>query len=450
VNIRNRNLLINSALALILLLGALMRLQAVLQTEVDTPFRADARKYAQYAYNLKYFGTYTYSVEGLQGDPSKLKPDSLATPGYPLFLALLLDRSVSQKSYYRILLTQALLSTLTILMTYLLFASIAGKAAGLLSAALTALSPHLINMNVYVLTETLACFLLLAALLCLARKKTPDTPWLLLLTGILLAAATLTRPWTQGFAAVLAAYLFFSSARVPARRAVLVLVGFCLLFGPWVIRNFLNIDTSSGGSLLVTSIYHGSFPDMMLDNRPETLGFAYRFDPRGGELSASLPALVQYLISKFQGDPWAYAKWYVFGKTAAVFSWSMLGGVGDVFVYPVFKTPFENLWHFRLAHGFMHFIHNGVMGASLLACCLIWLPRRYLLLPEHGVFLARVLGLLIFYFVALNVILAPYSRYSVPLRPVMYGMAVVGVIIVWRLMQPAGRAPADEGMSRPV
>jgi 4-amino-4-deoxy-L-arabinose transferase-like glycosyltransferase len=440
MNIRHKNLLIPILLAVVVLFGALLRFEAVLGTEVDAPFRADAGKYVQYAYNLKYFGTYTYSQDAMRGEVAKLKPDAMATPGYPLFLALLIDPTVSKSSYYRILLTQAALSTVTILLAYFLFAALAGPAAGLATAALTALSPHLINMNVYVLSETLACFFLIASLLCLAHRKTLDTPWLLFLCGVLLAAATLTRPWTQAFVLVLAGYLLV--VRVPLRRALLVVAGFGLLFAPWVLRNLLNVDLSSDPSLLVASIYHGSFPDMMFEGRPETLGFPYRFDPRAGEVSSSLSALGRAILEKFRSEPWAYAQWYLFGKTAAVFSWSMLGGIGDAFVYPVFRTPFESEWYFRQVHGFMHFIHNGVMTLSLIACGLVWTPARRLPFSQHGIFLARTFSLLVLYFVATNIVLAPFSRYSVPLRPVMYGMAIVGVITLAAWLKPVwGRLP---------
>ena len=416
-------------LTLIVILGAMLRLQAVIYTEVDSPIRADAAQYFLCAYNLKFFGVYTHSDTGVRGNPSALKPEAFRTPGFPLFLMPFLDRDIGKTNYYGILLSQALLSTLTILLAYFLFAAIGGRVCGLLTAALTALSPHLINMNVYLLTETLFCFFLVAAVTTLAHEKTLKSPWLLLLTGMLLGAATLTRPWIQGYALILFLFLWFPQKQVPPRHAVFLLLGLSLLLSPWLLRNQLSIGMLSDPLPSITSIYHGSFPNMMLNDRPETLGFAYHFDPRAGELSSSSTLLWQDLAARFHASPWVYIQWYGIGKTAAVFSWSILGGVGDVFQYPVLKTPFERLFHFRVIHELMQWLHIPITIAGLSACVLVWLPRKRLPFSEQGIFLARCIALLFFYFIIVHMIYAPYSRYAIPMRPLLYGMAVIGMSV---------------------
>lgn len=74
------------------------------------------------------------------------------------FQALFLDKDVSGASYVRILLAQAVLSALTVLLAYWLFSAVAGPLPALAVGLLTALSPHLINMYVYLQTETLFGF----------------------------------------------------------------------------------------------------------------------------------------------------------------------------------------------------------------------------------------------------------------------------------------------------
>lgn len=415
-------------LLLILVFGAILRLQAVAYTQVENPIRADATKYVLCAYNLKYFGTYTYSDAGVRGNPVSLKPDAFITPGFPIFLMPFLDRDLFQMHYVGILFTQALLSTLTILMAYFLFAEIAGKESGLLAATLTALSPHLINMNVYLLTEPLFCFFLVAFFMCFAFRKTTQSTWLLLLAGMLLGTATLVRPWTQGFIVILLIYAL-TVRKLEWRRALLLLGGFSVVILPWVLRNELSLGMPSDPTLSLVSMYHGSFPNMMWNNRPETLGFPYHFDPRAAELSSSFDKFWPDLMDKFHHEPWEYAKWYLLGKVSTVFSWSILGGVGDVFVYPVIKTPFEKLWHFRMLHDVMQFLHNAITCIGLLGCLLVWLPRNKQPLTEHGLFIGRSVSLLFLYFIILHIIGAPFSRYSIPMRPFVYGMAVVGGFI---------------------
>ena len=94
------------------------------------------------------------------------------------------------------------MSTLTILLAYATFASFLDRPLAAFAALLTALSPHLVMTNVYVLTETLSCFLLMLCLcLCLwllSLWHTKPSPWLFSV-GLMLAFASLTRPWTQFF-----------------------------------------------------------------------------------------------------------------------------------------------------------------------------------------------------------------------------------------------------------
>lgn len=432
MNFTNKN--IRLLLTLILIFGAILRIQAVIYTQVDNPIRADAAKYVLCAYNLKFFNTYSHSDAAINGNPTNLKPDALVTPGFSLFLMPFLKQDINQSNYMGILFCQVAMSVLTILFSYLLFSNITNKEIGLGIAMLTALSPHLINMNVYLLTETLFCFILVAALACLSIKKSLENRWILLATGLLLGYASLTRPWIQGYSFILFLYLVFSNAKVPIHKAAFLLIGFALVISPWLIRNQLSLGYASDPTLSITSIYHGSFPGMMYDNKPETLGFAYHFDPKINTASDSAEHLKTYLNEKFNEHPWIYFKWYAFGKIAAVFSWSITGGIGDVFVYPVFKTPFVKLLHFRVIHDLMEIMHTPLMTFSLLGCLLVWMPPRKLPFSSEGIIYIRSISLLFLYFVILHIIGAPYSRYSIPLRPIQYGMAISVIVILTHIV----------------
>ena len=420
------------ALTLIVLAAAILRIYVVINTNVNDPIRADAEKYASYAYNLKNFGIYSLTPPQDKADSSLIKPDALVSPGYPLFLMPFVDAIIFTPLHYKaILIVQAVLSAITVLMVYFIFTKIAGAAAGLLTATLTALSPHLMNMNVYVLTETLFCFFLVAFILSISQKSAFDRPLIMILAGCLLGAATLTRPWTQGFIFILLIYTFFFTPKTSWRNAASLLIGFGLVITPWVIRNYINLGFASDPSLSIISIYHGSFPNMMYKNIPNSFGFAYRWDPRAGELSSSFPALWAELVNNFHSDPWSYIKWYGLGKINAVFAWNISGGVGGVYVYPLTDTPFRSDLLFGIIQFFMYTIHNALTIAGLMMCCLIWLPRRYFSFNAEGILIARCISLLFFYFVILHIIGAPYSRYSIPMRPLLYGMAIVGIITTW-------------------
>ncbi len=142
-------------LTLITLLGLHLRLQAVRYTEVDTPIRADAKAYLIYAFNLKQFNIYSRATDTLEGKSAKPTPDALRAPGYPLFLRLMIGDTVSDQTLIGIELAQAVLSAVTILLAYFAFSVILKPSLALLVALLTAISPHLVTADVFILSESL-------------------------------------------------------------------------------------------------------------------------------------------------------------------------------------------------------------------------------------------------------------------------------------------------------
>ena len=183
-------------LAAVFAVALMMRVITVSDTEVDIPLRADAAQYYLYAINLKTYGVYSLADNirrdtELNNPPS---PDASRTPGYALFLLPFVDYPPSNDAIAAALMTQAVLSALTVLLAYALFRPALPTWAALATAALTALSPHLIVANVYVLTETLFTLLLIGFVLALTRSlQQQSVPWGLA-SGLLLGATMLVRP----------------------------------------------------------------------------------------------------------------------------------------------------------------------------------------------------------------------------------------------------------------
>ena len=83
-------------------------------------------------------------------------------------LAALLDGPPSWAFVRRVQIAHVILGTLTIAAVALLCARLVGRRWALLPALLTALSPHLVNLTVYVLTETL--FTLALVVVCIVAS----------------------------------------------------------------------------------------------------------------------------------------------------------------------------------------------------------------------------------------------------------------------------------------
>ncbi len=406
-------------LFIIVMFGLMLRYQAVTETKIDTPIRADALKYVLYAYNLKKFDIYTLSHAGVQGHPEQLQADAVVTPGYPLFLSLFVNADGSLR-HFQLIITQAVISTLTIILVYGLFSKL-GAGWALLASFLTASSPHLVSMSTYVLTETLFCFLLIA-FLALASHFARARTGLFLIAGIVLALATLTRPWTQAFILILLFFLPLSLYQKKITKPLLLLLGFVLVLSPWLIRNYLTLGRITDTSLSFASVHYGIYPDMMYNFQAESKGFAPSFDPWVHDTEITSQAVLDELFKRAANDPWTYCQWYLWGKTITVFSWDIIAGMGGVFVYPVIKTPYADKSLFEITYAIMWIIHPLLVLLSLSGAVLAWLPVAKHL-PTAFLLTFRLLSLLIFYFILLHIIGAPYPRYSIPMRPVTYGMA---------------------------
>lgn len=427
------------ALFIVLVFGTTLRYQAFANSVVPEYPHGDAAKYFLYAYNLTNFGVYGFGkMAVLPADTDKavaqetIPADGLITPGYPLYLSLFFggDYEKSQSDSAR--LGQVLLSALTILLAYAAFSPF-GRVYGLGVAALTALSPHLINMNLFLLTETLFCFLLVLFVWIISRVNAASRLPLFLLMGALLAMATLTRPWLQAYLFVIMGYLFFSKLRFSIVQTLMVLVGAAIVTTPWLIRNSVSLDSAADPSQLIISIHHGMYPNMMYEEQTESLGYAYKSDPMAPELGESMGTTLAEIGRRAKAEPFKYAKWYLVGKIQSVLSWKIVAGADAIFVYQVGNSPYFEVPMFYLSSYYMEKIHGVLMVLALVGMLIVWLPGRLQHQSDERLFFLRAISLLILYFLAMHMVVAPYPRYSIPMRPLLYAMALYPIVFLVRL-----------------
>jgi len=147
-------------ICLIISVALFIRIKYVENTKIYKPIRADARQYVIYGYNLYHHGI--FSKELSSNEPL---PDSSRSPGYPLLMSLAFMIGGKRGFYPIVIYTQTILSALSVYLTFLLGIRILSSVWwALFAASLVAISPHLISMTSYLLTETLFGFILLLAL----------------------------------------------------------------------------------------------------------------------------------------------------------------------------------------------------------------------------------------------------------------------------------------------
>lgn len=333
----------------------------------------------------------------------------------------------------RIVLWQAFLSTVTILFSFFFlrtFLSVFWAGAG---ALLTAVSPHLIVVNSYILSETLFCFLLVLTLCLIGLLGKRLHPPAAAFVGALMAIASLVRPSLQYFPILLGIFLVFHLGwRKGIRLAGTMMIGFALCLSPWVIRNMHTLGFTSDKTLMINFLHHGMNPDFTYDKVKESRGFPYRYDPRASEISRDLPSVLKEFSRRFRQEPVEHLRWFLIGKPVAFWSWNMVQGVGDAFIYPVSHSPYFRSPFFQWSHHLMHWLHWPFVILASFGCLMAWLPLQSIGLRSEALFVIRATSLLLVYYTVLHMIGAPFPRYAIPLRPFLYGLAL---FIPWLLFQ---------------
>ena len=145
------------------------------------------------------------------------------------------------------------------------------------------------------------------------------------------------------------------------------------------------------------------------------------------EISASFSSVWSEIIREFEKNPLHYFGWYTLGKPILLFSWDIFEGLGDLLIYPVFRTPYSDFIIFKFTHYIMHGLHNWLILLSIFGCLAAWLPNSWLNIKSEQRFLACTFSALFAYFLLIHCILKPEARYSIPMRPITYGMSVFGI-----------------------
>lgn len=417
-------------LVIIASFGFELRYESVSQSIVDRPIRADAVDYYSSAYNLRHLGTYSRDSDAWRKGAEVVEPDAFRSPGYPLFIAPFIDGPPTKEIVDSILFAQVIISTITVMFAFSLFRASFSSTISLIAALLVAISPHLVTANIYLLTETLSCFFLVISFWSFSKYLKTKHLRFLFFFGAFIACSALVRPSAQYFIVPLLLFIFALDWKGNWKKTVsITLLGFVIVMSPWTLRN-MTIEATEV-SLARETLAIGMYPGLMYKDDPRTKGMAYRANPDHYEIQGDGDLLAEEFLRRFTEEPRRHIQWFLIGKPVLLWSWDIVGGVGDVWVYPVKKTPYAEVTYFKASRELMKLFHETLMALGLIGIVLVWLPfmaKRY---STRAIVLLRCISLFLLYHTLLHMIGAPYPRYSIPTRPLMYGMSMVPIVLAY-------------------
>lgn len=421
--------------------GALFyRLDHMRNTPIPSPIRSDAKQYVNYAVNLLQFGTLNRDFT----PNTKPQPDSWRTPGYPIFLAAIIKLSGHDNfhtiSYYNTLLIQAFIGVLTVLLTFLVARFFLPIWASLLASLLTALSPHLISLENYILTETLFSFFLLLSIYLFFLANRKDKILFYVLAAASFGYSYLINPTVFFVPLIFALIMFLDPDKRNKKNLVRILVFslvFSLFWGGYAIRNRVSVPPEKKESRLMAAFCSGIYPDFIFKTKQYRY-FMYREDPEFPKCQESFGSFTDVLWDRAREQPVKYLKWYLIGKPAAFWNWDIFQGFGDVYIYRPAKSLFNESPLARTLHKAMKKAHPAVL-LLLLTGFVFSLVQVF---KEGGDRRESVYNYMIFstlaYFTLMFIAFFSLSRYSIPLRPELYIAACWTLNSISRLFLKTG------------
>ena len=411
-------------------IALLIRVEYIRTVDIIEPIRADAREYTIYGLNLLKHQTFSRDIY-------HPKPDSYRSPGYPFIITAALaigdlERLLSIMAYL-----QAAMSTLSVAVICLLGRRFLPDWAALTAAGLAALSPHMIATTSYMLTETAFSFFLLLAIYSFYRGWGVKSGISAGCSGLLFGYTYLineTSLLVPGFLAIGAfgvVWRHFSRSERSKffRLLVIFIISFAILPCAWMIRNSRLPENAPRGSGRATAaLSHGAYPGFVYQD-PRFKYFPYQEDPDQPGFGASLKDFSRIFWDRFKQRPVRYVSWYLFEKPYYLWHWNnfqsnkgdaTIAGKGDVYLYPVKSSLYLTSDVANWTRLVMKNLHPVLLALALAGVFLCGhniiskqnIGKRY----QTPIFLFIVLV----YYTGLYMVFAPYSRYSVPLRPELY------------------------------
>ncbi len=409
-------------LAVIIVAGVFLRGQAFLGTEVDEPLQAGSADAYALAQTLSTEGAYQVLSAPFDASSDADPPETFGSLGYPLFLSLFATAEADASAINKVIITQLALGALAILLVFMLTSRLMDPHWGLIAALLTAVSPYLVNIGLFVVSASLLLVALLLYLFTTAKMGERRA----LIRGFVAAALLGIVVWvdpTYEFLILPWLLVLYASSKGASKllTPVAAILGFALIVGPWIARNQEVIDTPIDTAPIAASIEQG-LPSSQSGDAPS------------GDATTAEETNLQTALGHFRGrfidDPRGFLSWYFIEKPAVLWSVGKQVGIEQTYIYPVSETPYAENPIFLTSADFMQLLRGPVLLLGALGALLVWLPfAGRLLTPAQRIGL-RSISLILIYTTLAKIFGIAAPQYATPLLPLLFVMALTPLYVI--------------------
>ncbi len=402
--------------------GLHVRNVTISQTVVDGPIRADAFDYYNYSQNLSSYHIFSrQSAQQLETQP--ITPDALRSPGFPFFASFFYSKDPGL-TIQRTLSAQTIVQIVSFLLFTVFLIFTLGLRWSTPAIFLLWSFPHFASINTYYLSESIfTSFLTLIVFTTwLFDKRIPCPRVGAVIVGLLIGVTTLIRPTIEYFPLFLVLFTLLFN-RKNLKNTIILSFAALVPIILWKIRNLLSIGQLSDPTLMINGLYHGSFPNFMYNNDPDSFGFPYRFDPRANEVYEGVGATLSIIFERFLKSPLEYIHWYAIGKQQYLWQWGIISGQGDIFIYPTIESPYYNLPDLKFTHLLNKIFHIAWIPIGLISTFVVLARAR--IFPNTLNKSILILALIAGYSVLIHVLVAPFPRYGIPFKIFLIPLSII-------------------------
>jgi hypothetical protein len=389
-------------LIVLVFIATYFRVAVVEQTHVLQPLMVDSGEYYVTGYNLRYHGIYSRA-------PENPVPDDYRAPGLPLMFAAVMGDGPVAAVVGRMQALNIVLGVSTVALVFWASAVMLPVWAAFLVGLLVAASPHLLSLTVYLLTEVPTTFFL-SAVLAVAALMAPQRLTFALL-GALVGCSSLFRPVFLGFVP----YLALAYPRGQRRSCLIyACLGAALVVAPWFVRNVVNVSGVDQANNFAENLLQGTYHDAKL------YPWEASIDPIYPVVTKNLALTAIEVGKRIWAEPLPMLRWYFLEKPVYLFQWDEIGSANsDVFIYPVWSTPFWTDAVFKAIHDVFRYTWAATLGLAALGALFAMGSRRIDL---------RAAALMLVFVYLVHVPFPSYVRYVIPIFPAIYLLAVCALV----------------------
>lgn len=421
-------------------LSLMLRLVFWSGTEVQETVRADAHHYTYLAWSLANRGVYEDTTD------STLLAHLRWPPGFPALLApLFRDRTQLDGAAVAQAVQVVVGAALPVLVVLLGCRFLPGWLAAV-AGLLTACCPVMVTTPAFLASETAFTLLLFATLLALLPLVEQPSVGRALAVGLLASVVALVRSDFNAIPWVLSLYVWLRSPGPGRRRAALAFaLAATALPAGWEVHKRIAAGGAPVDSYFARPFAEGIYPDLVFGGSAR--GYAMTADPAFPEFSRSIGGTLTEAWRRARADPWPHLRWNLVGRWLTLWEFHMIQSP-PIHIYPVrrgmFRPAFINpagtdeplAWVYWLFRALYWVVVPLVLVGAVRVVRALGTPST------PGRRAVELLYALLACHVVLHTIVIPEPRFMLPVRPILFLLALATAADLLGRVPAPSRAPA--------